>query len=119
MLSRVHSIAGAKASRDRPVFLVLTKQDALVKCLPGATSLLSLMREASHSYPQCEVVSVSAFDGSGIAMLLHLLSWRLLSDSSPSRQYLLSRPQVGGHRLFHRTAGAMSGNEVLRAVLGR
>jgi tRNA U34 5-carboxymethylaminomethyl modifying GTPase MnmE/TrmE len=111
LLASVETLA-PPLQKDRPCFFVISKMDLAKKNVH--TECRTLLA-TSDRWAGCEVVGVSAMDGSGIDLLLHLLAWRLLRESSPSRPDLLER----GMKLLHRTAGAMNAREVLSALLRR
>jgi len=113
------NIAAPPYYNHRPCFLVLSKMDVQGAHEDVHAAVRALQLGSAALLADCEVISVSAMDGAGIDLLLHLLAWRLLACGSPSREHLLQRSTLGGCKLLHRTAGAMNPNEVLRAILHR
>lgn len=117
LLASVQEITYGPTGRP-PCFLVFSKADA-TKSKEDVYSAVQGLSSYSDLLAACEVVSVSAMDGAGIDLLLHLLAWRLLVCSQTTRQNLLERAYLGGTTLLHRTAGAMNPLEVFRAMLQR
>merc|ERR1719469_1630568 len=105
----------SSALQQHPIFLVLPKADIARQDVHTRARELGL---AETKAVECEVVSVSALDGSGVPLLLHLLAWSLLA-ADDARQRLVARPCLGGNRLLHRTAGALTAQQTLAAFLQR
>lgn len=116
MLASVEAVRTGRPEGRRPCLLAISKSDASARRFRGARGAArALELEAAVEAVGCEVVPVSAVDGSGSRELMQLLCWNLLMRSNVRRERL----EACNHKILHTTAGAMEPSEILRAILRR